>query len=115
MNVYDIIAASFPPPAFMHLGLISSAWLGTPIGTARGIELTKQIGFDSIDIFADPLEIDARERRLIRKTTQSVQLPVIATVCCALGIADFNKPVRDFHVQRAKSYLDFCYELEGRN
>ena len=99
----------------MKLGLISSAWLGTPVDTARSIELTKEIGFDTIDIFADPLEIDARERRLIRKTAQANQLPVVATVCCALGIADFNKPVREFHVRRAKSYLDFCYELEGRN
>ncbi len=99
----------------MQLGLINSAWLGTPVNTAQGIELTKQIGFDSIDIFADPLEIDARERRLIRTATVANDLPVIATVCCALGIADFNKPVRDFHVARAKSYLDFCYELEGRN
>ena len=41
----------------LKLGLISSAWLGTSIDTARGIELTKQIGFDTIDIFADPLEI----------------------------------------------------------
>jgi len=99
----------------MKLGLISSAWLGTSVGTARGIELTKEIGFDSIDIFADPLEIDAKERRLIRDATKANQLPVVATVCCALGIADFNKPVREFHVQRAKRYLDFCYELEGRN
>lgn len=99
----------------MKLGLISSAWLGTPVSTARGIELTKQIGFDSIDIFADPTEIDAKERRLIRTTAVENDLPVIATVCCALGIADFNKPVREFHVRRAKSYLDFCYDLEGKN
>jgi D-psicose/D-tagatose/L-ribulose 3-epimerase len=99
----------------VKLGLISSAWLGTSIDTARGIELTKQIGFDTIDIFADPLEIGAEERRLIRKTCASVGLPVVSTVCCALGIADFNRPVRDFHVSRAKAYLDFCYELEGGN
>ena len=99
----------------MQLGLINSAWLGTSIDTARGIEVTKEIGFDCIDIFADPLAIDARERRLIRTAAVLNDLPVVATVCCALGIADFNKPVRDFHVARAKSYLDFCYELEGRN
>ena len=99
----------------MKLGLINSAWLGTSIDTARGIELTRQIGFDTIDIFADPLEIDARERRLIRKSCRSADLPVISTVCCALGIADFNRPVRDFHVARARAYLDLCYELEGRN
>lgn len=99
----------------MKLGLINSAWLGTSIDTARGIELTREIGFDSIDIFADPLKITAQERRLIRKSCVSVGLPVVSTVCCALGIADFNSPVRAFHVSRAKAYLDLCYELEGRN
>src|SRR5215472_629169 len=99
----------------VKLGLISSAWLGTSIDTARGIELTKQIGFDTIDIFADPLEISPQERRLIRKSCVAAELPVVSTVCCALGIADFNRPVRDFHVARAKAYLDLCYELEGRN
>ena len=99
----------------MKLGLINSAWLGTSIDTARGIELTREIGFDSIDIFADPLEITAQERRLIRKSCVSAGLPVVSTVCCALGIADFNSPVRAFHVSRAKAYLDLCYEFEGRN
>jgi len=108
VKAYDSIA-------LVKLGLISSAWLGTPVSTARGIELTKEIGFETIDIFADPLEIDAAERRLIRKTCESVELPVVATVCVALGLPDFNKPVRDFHTSRAKQYLDFCYELEGKN
>jgi D-psicose/D-tagatose/L-ribulose 3-epimerase len=99
----------------VKLGLISSAWVGTSVDTARGIELTKQIGFDTIDIFADPLEIGPQERRLIRKTCKAASLPVVSTVCCALGIADFNRPVRDFHVARAKAYLDLCYEFEGRN
>jgi sugar phosphate isomerase/epimerase len=99
----------------MKLGLINSAWLGSPIGTAEGIRLTKQIGFDSIDIFADPLEINAKERFLIRETCRDSGLPVTSVACCALGIADFNLPVRRFHVDRAKAYLDFCYGLEAKN
>ena len=99
----------------MKLGLISSAWLGSPVGTAEGIRLTKKIGFDTIDVFADPMDIDIRERRLIKDTLRKVQLPVVSTVCCALGIADFNAPVRRFHVERAKAYLDLAYELEGKN
>jgi len=55
----------------MKLGLISSAWLGSPVGTAEGIRLTKEIGFDTIDIFADPMEIDIRERRLISMPASS--------------------------------------------
>ena len=99
----------------MKLGLISSAWAGTPVTTAQGIELTKEIGFDSIDIFGDPMEVDAVERRLIRKSCAHAGLPVVSTVCVALGLPDFNKPVREFHTKRAKHYLDLCYELEGRN
>lgn len=99
----------------MKLGLINSAWLGSPVGTAEGIRKTKAIGFETIDIFADPLEIDVKERRLIRDTCREVGLPVVSTVCCALGIADFNNVVRRFHIERAKKYLDFAYELEGRN
>ncbi len=99
----------------MHLGLINSAWAGTSVDTAEGIRKTKQIGFDSIDIFADPLEIDIKERRLIRDTCRAEGLPVVSVCCVALGIADFNLPVRQFHAERAEAYLDFVYELEARN
>jgi sugar phosphate isomerase/epimerase len=99
----------------MQLGLINSAWLGTSVPTAKGIALTKELGFDSIDIFADPMELTPEEWRSIRETTASCRLPVVSTVCCALGIADFNKPVRDFHIARAKRYLDLAYDLHGRN
>ena len=99
----------------MKLGLINSAWLGTPMGTAEGIHLTKEIGFDTIDIFADPLEIDARERRLIRDACRDAGLPVRSVVGIALGIADFNSPVRRFHIKRARAYLDLAYELEAGN
>ena len=99
----------------MQLGLINSAWFGSPVGTAEGIRLTREIGFDTIDIFADPLEIDIKERRLIRDTCRETGLPVVSVVCCALGIADFNTPVRRFHVERARRHLDLGYELGARN
>src|SRR3954447_25502748 len=99
----------------MRLGLISSAWVGSPVTTEQGIRLTKEIGFDSIDIFADPMEIDAGERKLIGDTCRDAGLPVVSVVCCALGIADFNAAVRRFHVDRAKRYLDLGRELNARN
>ncbi len=99
----------------MKLGLINSAWLGTSVSLERGIALTKEIGFDCIDVFADPLEITPIEQRSIRESCAAVNLPVVSTVCCALGIADFNQPVRRFHVERAKRYLDLAYEMRGRN
>jgi D-psicose/D-tagatose/L-ribulose 3-epimerase len=99
----------------VKLGLINSAWFGSPVGTAEGIRLTRDIGFDSIDISADPLEIDARERKLIKDTVDETGLPVISVVGCSLGIADFNSTVRRFHVDRAKKYLELGYELEAKN
>jgi len=99
----------------MKLGLINSAWVGTHVTTAEGIRKTKEIGFDTIDIFADPLEIDIRERKLIKDTAKEVGLPIVSVCCVALGIADFNGPVQKFHVQRSKACLDFVYELEARN
>lgn len=99
----------------MQLGLITSAWLGSPVGTADGIRQTKAIGFDTVDIFADPMEIDIKERRLIKDVCRECDLPVVSLPCCALGIADFNLPVRRFHVHRAKQFLDFAYELEAKN
>ena len=99
----------------MKLGLINSAWLGTHVGTTEGIRQTKAIGFDTVDIFADPLEIGVRERKQIKDTAKEVGLPIVSVCCVALGIADFNGPVQKFHVNRCRAFLDFVYELEARN
>jgi sugar phosphate isomerase/epimerase len=99
----------------MKLGLINSAWAQTGRGTAFGIRKTKEIGFDSIDIFADPLDIDARERRLIRDECAAAGLPVVSIACVAVGLVDFNPSVQRFHVGRVRAYLDLAYELRARN
>jgi len=65
----------------MKLGLINSAWVQAGRGTEYGIEQTKRIGFDTIDVFADPLDIDQRERDLIKTAAKRNGLP-IKSVCC---------------------------------
>ena len=99
----------------MKLGLINSAWVQAGQGTAYGIRMTREIGFDSIDIFADPLDTDAKERRLIRTECERVGLPVVSVACVAVGLIDFNPSVQRFHVSRCKQYLDFAYELGAAN
>jgi sugar phosphate isomerase/epimerase len=99
----------------MNLGLINSAWVQAGRGTAFGIQETKRIGFDSIDIFADPLEIDARERRCIKHECDQARLPIISLACVAVGLIDFNNSVQRFHVQRVKTYLDMAYMFEAKN
>ena len=99
----------------MKLGLINSAWAQAGKGTAFGIQQTRAIGFDSIDIFADPLDIDAKERKLIRQECTKAKLPVVSVACVAVGLIDFNPSVQRFHLDRCRAYLDFCFELEARN
>lgn len=99
----------------MKLGLINSAWAQTGQDTARGIRLTKEIGFDCIDIFADPLDMDARERFLIKRECDRAGLPIISLACVAVGLVDFNPSVQRFHVERCRAYLDLAYQYEARN
>ena len=99
----------------MKLGLINSAWAQSGRDTAFGIRMTKEIGFDTIDIFADPLDLDAKERRLIRHECDQVGLPIVSIACVAVGLIDFNPSVQRFHVQRCKAYLDLAYEYEAKN
>ena len=77
--------------------------------------MTKEIGFDTIDIFADPLEIGVRERCLIRSECQKAGLPIVSVCCVAVGLIDFSGSVQKFHRDRVKTYLDLVYELEAQN
>ena len=101
------------PPA--KLGLINSAWAQTGRETSAGIRKTKEIGFDSIDIFADPLDIDIRERKLIKDECDRAELPIISVACVAVGLVDFNPSVQRFHIDRVRAYLDLAYIFEAEN
>ncbi len=99
----------------LELGMISSTWLGTPVGLEDGIRKAREIGFDSYDIFEDPLDIDDETRRLIKKTCDEVGLPVRSVVCVNFGFVDFNPSVQRFAMDRAKAYVDQGAFLGARN
>lgn len=99
----------------MQLGLINSAFAQAGRGTRFGLEKTKQLGFDTVDIFADPLDTDAVERALIKDTCRDLDLPIVSLCCVALGLIDFNPSVRRFHLERCRAYLDLTAELGCRN
>jgi D-psicose/D-tagatose/L-ribulose 3-epimerase len=99
----------------MQLGLINSAWAQAGKDTAFGIWMTREIGFDAIDIFADPLDTTEMERNLIKNECQRAGLPVVSLACVALGLVDFNPSVQRFHVDRVKGYLDMARTLGARN
>jgi sugar phosphate isomerase/epimerase len=99
----------------MKLGLINSAWAQSGRDTSFGIRMTKEIGFDCIDLFTDPLDIDARERRRLRQECAKANLPIISICCVAVGLIDLNPSVQRFHLERCRKFLDLCYELECKN
>jgi sugar phosphate isomerase/epimerase len=99
----------------MELGMISSTWLGTKVGRLEGIREAKQIGFDTYDVFEDPLDLNDAERREIKETVEEVGLPIRSVVCVAFGLVDFNPSVQRFTLDRIKAYVDQGAYLGARN
>jgi len=99
----------------MKLGLINSAWAQAGRDTAWGIQKTAEIGFDTIDIFTDPLDIDIQERRRIKQECDAAGLPIVSICCVAVGLIDFNPTVQQFHMDRCRAFLDQVYEYEAKN
>ena len=99
----------------MKLGLINSAWVQANQPTVFGLRKTKEIGFDSIDLFLDPLEADVKERKLVKDECDRLDLPIVSVCCVALGLIDFQNSVQRFHVERVKRYLDLVYQFEAKN
>src|SRR5919109_2268833 len=99
----------------MELGMISSTWLDTKVDRLEGIRTAKQIGFDTYDVFEDPLDLTDAERQEIKQTAEEVGLPIRSVVCVAFGIVDFNPSVRRFTLDRIKAYADQGAFLGARN
>jgi sugar phosphate isomerase/epimerase len=99
----------------MKLGLINSAWAQAGRETVWGIQKTRELGFDTIDIFADPLDLDVREKCAIRRECDRLGLPIVSIACVAVGLVDFNPSVQRFSIERVKAYLDLAHEFEARN
>lgn len=100
----------------MRLGMINSAWEQTGQPVERGLEWTKEIGFDCVDIQLDPLEQGAEAKSAtIRKTCERLALPIVSVAGCSLGLCDFNASVREFHLRRSRAYLDLLAAFQGHN
>ncbi len=99
----------------MKLGLINSAWAQAGRDTAWGLQKTKDLGFDTVDIFTDPLAITVQERLLIRRECERVDLPIVSLCCVATGLIDLNPSVQRFHLERVAKYLELAYEFSAKN
>lgn len=100
-----------------RLGLVDSAWFGSPWEGKPGLEVTKEIGFEAVDLFVgyDPGELSGEERRAQLRDLETVGLPVWSLLCTPLGLADFNDAVRRYHIDRAKRVIDLATEFAAES
>ena len=99
----------------MRLGIINSAFQQVGIDTATGLKHISRIGFDTVDVFTEAMTISKDEIALVDATTQKLGLPVISLPVVAVGLVDFNEPVRDFHVERCKKFIDLAQIWHAKN
>ncbi len=99
----------------MKLGIINSAFSQAGTGTAAGLEHIARIGFDCVDIFTEAMTISIEEKRIITRTCEAENLPIVSLPVVATGLIDFNEPVRDFHVMRCKRFIDLAAEFQASN
>ena len=99
----------------MKLGIINSAFHQVGIDTATGLKHISRIGFDTVDIFTEAVDISKDEVRLIAKTAERLELPIISLPVVAVGLIDFNEPVREFHLERCKKFIDLARIWGAKN
>ncbi len=99
----------------MQLGIINSAFQQAGLPTATGLEHIARIGFDSVDIFTEAVGISAAETRLVADTTARLGLPIVSLPVVALGLVDFNAPVREFHLERCRKFIDLARAWGAKN
>jgi sugar phosphate isomerase/epimerase len=99
----------------MKLGLINSAWVQANQPTDFGLRKTKEIGFDCVDIFIDPLDHDESTLRQVKAECDRLGLPIVSLPCVAVGLIDFNPSVRGFHIARVRQYLDLAKLYQAKN
>ncbi|MEW6306030.1 MAG: sugar phosphate isomerase/epimerase family protein [Verrucomicrobiota bacterium] len=99
----------------MKLGIINSAFQQAGVDTATGLKHISRLGFDCVDIFTEAATITKKEVALVANTCDKLGLPIISLPVVATGLIDFNDPVRAFHVERCKKFIDLAQTWGAKN
>src|ERR1044071_12652 len=99
----------------MKLGIINSAFQQVGMDTATGLRHISRIGFDCVDIFTEAVGISKKEVSIVARTAEKLGLPIISLPVVAVGLIDFNEPVREFHVERCKRFIDLAQDWGAKN
>src|SRR5690242_17025496 len=99
----------------MKLGIINSAFYQAGVDTVSGLKHIARIGFDCVDIATEAVGISKKEINRVARTTKKLGLPVVSLPFTASGLTDFQEPVREFHLQRSKQFIDLARAWDAKN
>ena len=100
----------------MKLGLINSAWLGTAVDPySDGVRLTKQIGFDTIDILPADGELRDSQIRSVKTISREVGLPIRSVPLILFGLFDPNGSARKHSIDIGCRITDLAAILGADN
>lgn len=99
----------------MKLGIINSAFHQAGVDTASGLKHIARIGFDAVDVFTEAVGISSKETRRVAQTAAQLNLPIVSLPVVAIGLIDFNDPVREFHLDRCRKFIDLARAWHARN
>lgn len=80
----------------MKLGLINSAWVQTNKPLEFGLRETKRIGFDTVDLFIDPLDTDRSTRAGILRGVSNSTFRLCRCAALLLDSQILIRPSVDF-------------------
>ncbi len=99
----------------MKLGIINSAFGQAGVDTVTGLEHIARIGFDCVDLHTEAMTLSRGDKQLIAGTCERLHLPVISLPVVAVGLIDPSEPVRSFHIERTRRFIDLAADLHARN
>ena len=99
----------------MKLGIINSAFQQAGVDTKSGLEHIARLGFDCVDVFTEAVGLGQREIRLVSRVTARLGLPIISLPVVAVGLIDFNQPVREFNLARCRQFVDLAGTWGAKN
>jgi sugar phosphate isomerase/epimerase len=99
----------------MKLGLINSAFYQAGVDTVTGLNHISRIGFDCVDIATEAVGISRQEVSRVARATEKLRLPVVSLPFTASGLIDFQKPVREFAIERSEQFIDLARTWGAKN
>jgi sugar phosphate isomerase/epimerase len=100
----------------MKLGLINSLYLGTAIDPyTDGIRVTKEIGYDTIDIYPADGEMAPEQVESSKQIAQEVGLPIRSVPLILFGLFDPNRSAREHALEIGRRTVDLTANLGADN